>query len=186
VSVVRDHDLSGGHSVDIIPQEQANSDWLNDARLSWGARGIMWHIEDSNLDEVVIARLIAVPSAGRAGRDAIRSYVQELIDCGYLRVEDDGTESLRMMKDRWRLLREFIFDRDGFACRYCGDTQGPFQLDHVVPIAKGGNNEPANLITACAACNRSKQTKALEDWRPVSGVTVSGLPGSGRSATSKD
>ena len=29
-------------------------------------------------------------------------------------------------------------------------------LDHVFPVARGGVNDPGNLVTACAPCNRLK------------------------------
>lgn len=62
-------------------------------------------------------------------------------------------------------LRNTIFDRDGARCRYCGSTEGPFHVDHVVPFSKGGSDEPGNLVIACMACNLSKGAKTLEEWR---------------------
>lgn len=55
-------------------------------------------------------------------------------------------------------LRFEVFRRDGFACRYCGATASDTTLtiDHVVPIALGGTDEPGNLVTACAPCNAGK------------------------------
>lgn len=55
-------------------------------------------------------------------------------------------------------LRFEVFRRDGFACRYCGASASDTTLtiDHVVPIALGGTDEPANLVTACAPCNAGK------------------------------
>jgi len=55
-------------------------------------------------------------------------------------------------------LRFEILRRDGFACRYCGATGSDSELhvDHVVPEALGGADEPTNLVTACADCNRGK------------------------------
>jgi len=55
-------------------------------------------------------------------------------------------------------LRYEILRRDGFRCRYCGTEPGEraLQIDHVVPEALGGTNEPANLATACEPCNSGK------------------------------
>jgi len=55
-------------------------------------------------------------------------------------------------------LRFEILRRDNHACRYCGAVAPDVKLtvDHVVPIALGGSNEPANLVTACADCNNGK------------------------------
>ena len=55
-------------------------------------------------------------------------------------------------------LRYQIFKRDKFTCRYCG-AKAPkiaLELDHIVPVSRGGDNDPMNLITACQQCNRGK------------------------------
>ena len=58
-----------------------------------------------------------------------------------------------------------IFKRDGFTCQYCGQ-QAPdvvLEIDHIIPVAKGGNCEITNLITSCKDCNRGKSDKTLDD-----------------------
>lgn len=64
-------------------------------------------------------------------------------------------------------LRFEVFKRDGFQCRYCGATATatPLHVDHVVPVANGGPTEPANLVTACAACNQGKSCVPLDEPR---------------------
>jgi len=49
-------------------------------------------------------------------------------------------------------------------CIYCGATNTEFQIDHIVPVAKGGKTEVINLVLACARCNRSKNDRNLEEW----------------------
>lgn len=61
-------------------------------------------------------------------------------------------------------LRFRVFKRDSFRCRYCGasaDEGARLELDHVVPISKGGTNDMANLRTACFNCNRGKGSESL-------------------------
>lgn len=57
-----------------------------------------------------------------------------------------------------RRLRFEILRRDGHACRYCGAMAPDVKLtvDHVIPVALGGSDEPSNLVTACADCNAGK------------------------------
>lgn len=55
---------------------------------------------------------------------------------------------------RWRV-REFIYDRDGRRCLLCGATE-PLEVDHRIPLARGGTNDLENLQTLCAPCNRRK------------------------------
>lgn len=56
-----------------------------------------------------------------------------------------------------------IFKRDHFTCQYCG-AQPPkvvLVIDHIVPVASGGDNDASNLISSCEACNSGKSAKAL-------------------------
>lgn len=62
-------------------------------------------------------------------------------------------------------VRAFILERDGYRCTYCGDSEGPFHVDHILPVAAGGGDEFENLTCACAPCNLSKGAKLLSDWR---------------------
>ena len=65
-------------------------------------------------------------------------------------------------------LRAEIFKRDGEKCQYCGTTSGPFHIDHIHPVSRGGGSDRSNLCVSCATCNLSKRDKTLEEWRAVS------------------
>lgn len=69
----------------------------------------------------------------------------------------------------WRSLRLSVFERDNFACKYCGACGVKLECDHVVPISKGGGNDKTNLVTACVPCNRKKSDKSLKElgWELV-------------------
>ena len=58
-----------------------------------------------------------------------------------------------------------IFRRDNNACRYCGQTAPEVKLtiDHVVPVALGGDDNPANLVTACFDCNLGKGSTSPDE-----------------------
>lgn len=55
-------------------------------------------------------------------------------------------------------LRFQVLQRDNFTCQYCGaHGEGVvLEVDHIVPVSKGGRTELSNLITACFDCNRGK------------------------------
>jgi len=57
-----------------------------------------------------------------------------------------------------------VAKRDGNACKYCGDKEGPFHFDHVSPWSRGGSNDASNLSLACVECNLSKGSKTLREW----------------------
>ncbi len=65
-------------------------------------------------------------------------------------------------------IRFETFKRDGFTCRYCGrkTPQVVLEVDHVVPVAEGGTDDPENLVTSCFECNRGKGATLLESLAP--------------------
>lgn len=54
-------------------------------------------------------------------------------------------------------LRQEKFERDGYTCVNCGSTEKEsLEIDHIMPISKGGKTEPSNLQTLCRNCNIRK------------------------------
>ncbi|MFI8775376.1 HNH endonuclease [Gordonia sp. NPDC062954] len=63
-------------------------------------------------------------------------------------------------------LREFIKARDNYTCRYCAVSLAVephllLEVDHIVPVSRGGVSTPENLQTLCWKCNRSKSNKVF-------------------------
>lgn len=61
-------------------------------------------------------------------------------------------------------LRQQIKERDGYTCKHCGASveQEPhllLEIDHIIPVSKGGLTTEDNLQTLCWRCNRSKGAK---------------------------
>ncbi len=64
-------------------------------------------------------------------------------------------------------LREFIKNRDNFTCCNCGNSTHVepnllLEIDHIIPVSKGGYTVEDNLQTLCWKCNRSKSDKIQE------------------------
>jgi hypothetical protein len=55
-----------------------------------------------------------------------------------------------------------ILRRDKHTCQYCGEKAPDVTLhiDHVVPVALGGDDKPGNLVAACRDCNSGKASIA--------------------------
>lgn len=50
-------------------------------------------------------------------------------------------------------------------CWYCGKKVGDkYDVDHRVPLSRGGSNAPDNLVIACPTCNRSKHDRLPHEW----------------------
>ena len=62
-----------------------------------------------------------------------------------------------------RQLRHKVFKRDGYRCRECGASKDEtsLEIDHIVPVARGGTNDINNLQTLSRECNRMKHT---DEW----------------------
>jgi hypothetical protein len=62
--------------------------------------------------------------------------------------------------------RQKVYERDNYHCRYCQKqlTRFTATLDHVQPVAEGGDNSFGNLVTACLDCNSRKNVRPLGDF----------------------
>lgn len=63
-------------------------------------------------------------------------------------------------------------DQQEARCHYCGeglDFDGPnkWQVDHFIPLSRGGSNWPSNIVVACAGCNSAKGDKLPWEYRPA-------------------
>lgn len=59
---------------------------------------------------------------------------------------------------------EALVRRHQGLCAYCEDAPAT-DIDHVVPLSRGGRHAIGNLLPACGRCNRSKGAKTLMEWR---------------------
>lgn len=59
-----------------------------------------------------------------------------------------------------------VFERDDYRCHYCQKqlTRFTATLDHIRPVAEGGDNSFENLITACLGCNSQKNRRPVGDF----------------------
>lgn len=57
------------------------------------------------------------------------------------------------------------YERQKGRCYYCHKKVGKdYHVDHIVPLSRGGSNDPENLVIACPHCNLSKQDKFPHEW----------------------
>lgn len=88
--------------------------------------------------------------------------------------------------DRFRLKT-----RDGFTCRRCHRVSTDLEIDHIIPLAIGGDDTDDNKQALCPPCHAAKtalefglRVTHLPEWLPpplVPVVVVCGPPGSGKS-----
>lgn len=54
-----------------------------------------------------------------------------------------------------------IGERDGFKCGACTAVK-TLQIDHIIPVSRGGDSADDNLQLLCASCNSKKGTKTID------------------------
>lgn len=75
------------------------------------------------------------------------------------KAQERGSTALMLTPDQlWRRWVQF-----GHACAYCG-AGGDLQVEHVIPISKGGEHHLGNIVPACQRCNFSKGKADAEQW----------------------
>ena len=75
---------------------------------------------------------------------------------------DKNEAHVKKEREKARELRSSAWWKQQLAngvCHYCGKKIPPEELtlDHVVPIARGGNSSKSNCVPACKPCNSEKK-----------------------------
>jgi hypothetical protein len=61
-------------------------------------------------------------------------------------------------------VREYLLEKWGRQCAYCGAKDVPLQIEHILCRARGGTHRVSNLTLACEPCNVKKGTQRVEDF----------------------
>jgi 5-methylcytosine-specific restriction endonuclease McrA len=61
-------------------------------------------------------------------------------------------------------VREYLLEKWGRTCAYCGKGGLPLQIEHIQPRSKGGTNRISNLALACASCNQAKGNRDIQEF----------------------
>lgn len=93
--------------------------------------------------------------------DNLERFINYLAEHIKWRKSVDGQRALMTPK-----LRELIKERDRYTCCICHNSTEKepnllLEIDHIIPLSKGGMTEIDNLQTLCWKCNRSKGAKIL-------------------------
>lgn len=77
-----------------------------------------------------------------------------------------------------------LFDKQRGICACgCGrNLGGGYDVDHIIPISRGGDNWPSNLQLLTPKCNKSKNAKTMEEWMIARRVVSACATGDNRNA----
>lgn len=135
--------------------EKVNTDFYAEVHL-YLTRGRIHRVVDEKKESFDLNEIIDVLKSIDSSKliDGRRFYSREV----WKSIE--RVERAKVSKE----LRQEIFERDGYTCVNCGSTEKEsLEIDHIMPISKGGKTEPSNLQTLCRNCNIRKGNDI--DWR---------------------
>jgi len=61
-------------------------------------------------------------------------------------------------------VREYLLEKWGRKCAYCGTKDTPLEIDHIVAKSRGGSNRISNLCLACHECNQKKGNLCVQEY----------------------
>ena len=61
-------------------------------------------------------------------------------------------------------VREYLLEKWGRACVYCGVENTPLEIEHIYPKSQGGSDRVSNLTLACHTCNQAKSNQDIQDF----------------------
>lgn len=126
----------------------------------------------ANIDESVLAveyKFSYTSGGGMAQRSFTVPMTEETI-IELIKALESKLTAGAFVKEQRKLmtkkLREFIKNRDNFTCCNCGNSTHIepnllLEIDHIIPVAKGGCTVEDNLQTLCWKCNRLKSDKII-------------------------
>jgi 5-methylcytosine-specific restriction endonuclease McrA len=61
-------------------------------------------------------------------------------------------------------VREYLLEKWGRRCAYCGAENVPLQVEHIVPKGRGGTDRVSNLTISCRDCNQAKGNRTAAEF----------------------
>jgi 5-methylcytosine-specific restriction endonuclease McrA len=58
-------------------------------------------------------------------------------------------------------IKQYLLEKWGRACSYCGSKDVPLQVEHIQAKANGGTDRVSNLTLSCDSCNQAKGTQDI-------------------------
>ncbi|WP_295403667.1 RNA-guided endonuclease IscB [uncultured Thiocystis sp.] len=105
-----------------------------------------------------VRRLIRFAPVGELTQELVKFDMQAMQNPEISGVEYQQGELLGFT------VKEYLLDKWGRTCAYCGVEHIPLEVEHLHPKSKGGSDRVSNLTLACVKCNRKKGNRPVEDF----------------------
>ena len=92
--------------------------------------------------------------------------VMELVRFDTQRMQNENIEGVQYQQGTLAgyEVREYLLEKWGRKCAYCGAENVLLEIEHIVPRANGGSNRVSNLTLACHCCNQKKGAMSIEKF----------------------
>jgi 5-methylcytosine-specific restriction endonuclease McrA len=96
----------------------------------------------------------------------IKAIVQELVKFDFQKMKNPEISGVEYQQGTLAgyETREYLLEKWGRKCAYCGAKDIPLQIEHILAKANGGSNRVSNLSLACEKCNQKKGTQSIEKF----------------------
>lgn len=106
-----------------------------------------------------------ITSANNQRRKDKNTALEEALSKYAENAEGEATKAVLRKSDTMRLV--LLHEQNG-TCLYCGSgtplSLTTMEVDHIVPVSRGGSNSRINLAAVCRSCNSSKLDTPFAQW----------------------
>lgn len=140
--------------------------------FEYDEKGFYSRLGFANIDEDILTveyKFVYTSDGGFVQRSFAVPMTEDTI-AELIKILENKLTTTMFVKDQRQLmtkkLREHIKERDNYTCCNCGNSVHTepnllLEIDHIIPVTKGGRTEISNLQTLCWKCNRAKSNKIL-------------------------
>lgn len=61
-------------------------------------------------------------------------------------------------------VKDYLLEKFKYQCTYCGKSNIPLEVEHIIPKSRGGSNRVSNLTIACHKCNQKKGNQTAKEF----------------------
>lgn len=96
----------------------------------------------------------------------IAAISQELVRFDLQKIENPEVSGIEYQQGTLQgyEVREYLLEKWGRVCAYCGAKNIKPEVEHIIPRSKGGSDRISNLTIACHDCNQKKDDKPIQEF----------------------